>query len=57
MSNFIIAHVELYVIISSNSETTASNHSLIFPLYKGKGDRSYIGSYRPISVCPCLARF
>ena len=30
--------------------------AVITPLYKGKGDRSALDSYRPISICSCLGK-
>ena len=31
-------------------------HAVIVPLYKGKGDRSFSSSYRPISLCSCFGK-
>jgi hypothetical protein len=31
-------------------------HSVILPLYKGRGQRSSPSSYRPISLCSCLGK-
>ena len=31
-------------------------HAVIVPLYKGKGDRSFSSSYRPISLFSCLGK-
>ncbi len=30
--------------------------AVVLPLYKGRGNRSDISSYRPISLCPCLGK-
>ena len=31
-------------------------HSVIIPLYKGRGERSSPASYRPISLCSCIGK-
>jgi hypothetical protein len=31
-------------------------HAVVIPLYKGRGSRSDVGSYRPISLCSCLGK-
>ena len=43
---------------SFNAEIFPSRwkHAVIVPLYKGKGDRSFSSSYRPISLCSCLGK-
>ena len=29
-------------------------HAVVIPLHKGRGGRSYVLSYRPVSLCSCL---